>query len=97
MALTKKQFIFVFLILWLHVSLLDLFFINFKGPVFLWQANMQVNTLVTHLVIATLATTFISFIALLVRQHKDGKLVVSEKVWALCSLCLVVSIVFLLF
>ena len=50
--LARHQFKLVFLIIWLHVSVLDLFFITYNGPVFLWNANTQLLTLVVHFLIA---------------------------------------------
>jgi len=44
------------MIIWLHVSILDLFFITYKGPVFLWQESSQVMTLAVHFLIALMTT-----------------------------------------
>jgi len=48
----------LFLVLWLHISLLNLFFVNRNGFVFLWQENGELNTLLTHLFSALSATLF---------------------------------------
>jgi hypothetical protein len=48
----------LFIIVWLHISILDLFFITYRGPVFLWQENLQLLTLLVHFFIA-LGTTLI--------------------------------------
>tara|TARA_R110001583_G_scaffold47292_12_gene148215 strand:- start:2107 stop:2415 length:309 start_codon:yes stop_codon:yes gene_type:complete len=42
----------LFLIIWLHITALDLFYISYRGPVFLWKENAQFLTLLVHLVIA---------------------------------------------
>jgi hypothetical protein len=61
--LARHQFKLVFLIIWLHISVLDLFFITYKGPVFLWQENMQLLTLVVHFLIALLTAILFKVIA----------------------------------
>jgi len=48
----------LFLVLWLHISLLNLFFVNRNGFVFLWQESIEINTLFTHLFSALSATLF---------------------------------------
>jgi hypothetical protein len=50
------------LVLWLHVSLLNLFFVNYSGPVFLWKENSQLHTIEVHFLIALVSTLF--FIAI---------------------------------
>lgn len=96
MALQRKQLALIFLLLWFHVSLLDLFFVNFSGPVFLWAENLKTVTLVTHFMIAAVATGMFWLIAQLKQHYQTRKIQVSEKVWALCSLLLLLSIGFLL-
>jgi len=62
MRLFSKQFLehhqlkWVFAIIWLHISTLDLFYITYNGPVFLWQENAQFITLLVHVIIAALTT-----------------------------------------
>lgn len=46
----------LFLVLWLHISLLNLFFVNKGGVVFLWKQNGELNTLLTHFFTALIAT-----------------------------------------
>ena len=48
----------LFLVLWLHISLLNLFFVNQGGFVFLWEQNGELNTLMTHFFTALIATAF---------------------------------------
>jgi hypothetical protein len=57
LRLSKKSKI-LFLVIWLHITLLDLFYINHNGFVFLWQENREFKTLFTHLLIATLTVIF---------------------------------------
>jgi len=55
--LAKKSAV-LFLVIWLHITLLDLFYVNHNGVVFLWQENSELKTLLIHLLIATLTTFF---------------------------------------
>lgn len=48
----KNKTVYLFFVLWIHISLLNLFFVNRHGAVFLWQENSELNTLITHLIIA---------------------------------------------
>jgi hypothetical protein len=48
----------LFFVLWLHITLLNLFFANQNGFVFLWQESAELNTLLTHLFSALAATLF---------------------------------------
>jgi hypothetical protein len=52
--LTKHRLKLLFVTIWLHVSALDLFFVTYRGPVFLWKENMELQTLVVHFLIALL-------------------------------------------
>jgi hypothetical protein len=61
--LSRHQFKLLFLIIWLHVSVLDLFFITYNGPVFLWHDNTQLLTLVVHFLIALSTTILFKVIA----------------------------------
>jgi len=54
--LARHQLKLFFVIIWLHVSMLDLFYITYRGPVFLWQENAQLITLAVHFSIAALTT-----------------------------------------
>jgi len=50
--LARHRLKLLFIIIWLHVSALDLFYITYRGPVFLWQENAEFITLVVHFLIA---------------------------------------------
>ncbi len=96
MILLKRRTTLLFLIIWAHVTLLDLFYVGNKGPVFLWAQNIQPKTLLTHFFIALLSLLFYIAIVKVRRDYRSGQLKVSEKILLLCSLCLVASIGFLL-
>ncbi|MFT6918730.1 MAG: hypothetical protein ACJA2G_001349 [Cognaticolwellia sp.] len=48
----------LFFIVWAHVSLLNLFYVNYRGPIFLWQENSELRTIQTHFLIALITTLF---------------------------------------
>ena len=92
-----KKYLLVFLIIFTHISLLDLFFVTLSGPVFLVEENLRSSTILTHLLIAT-SSAVICFLTVQLRKaYKSGKLKLRDNVLMLCSLCLAVSIYFVLF
>jgi len=50
--LARHRLKLLFVAIWLHISALDLFYVTYSGPVFLWQENAQPITLVVHFLIA---------------------------------------------
>jgi len=50
--LVRHRLKLLFIVIWLHISALDLFYITYRGPVFLWQENAELLTLAVHLLIA---------------------------------------------
>lgn len=61
-ALYQYKMTLLFLLLWVHVSLLNLFYVNYSGPVFLWEENSRFQTIQIHFLIALVSTVF--FVAL---------------------------------
>ena len=86
----------LFAIIWLHVSVLNLFYVNHQGPVFLWEENMGPRTLAVHFIIA-LITTATFLIGQKVHQHyRAGGYSIRESILIFASCCMVLSIGFLL-
>ena len=71
--LARHQSTLLLVIIWLHVSALDLFYITYSGPVFLWQDNTKLLTLGVHFSIA-LATTGLYKVISPARVNKSQKL-----------------------
>ncbi len=92
----KQKAFFVFLVIFMHVTLLDLFFVNYNGPVFLWQESLHWLTIATHILIAGLSAIIFQLLLILRRDYQYGKFVLSEKVLIGCSLCVLLSIGFLI-
>jgi hypothetical protein len=76
--------------------LLNLFYVNYKGPVFLWQENSEPLTISVHLLIALLGAGFYLAVSKLRQIDTTKKVRISDKFWLACSLVLVFFIVFLL-
>lgn len=54
--LARHRLKLLFIAIWLHVSALDLFYITYHGPVFMWQENARLQTLAVHFIIALTTT-----------------------------------------
>lgn len=87
----------LFFVLWFHISLLNLFFVNKRGPVFLWQKNSEINTLVTHFVIALSAVLFYIAITKIRIFVKESKISFSNQIFAWCSVVMLALIGLVLF
>jgi len=61
-----------FFVIWLHISILNFLYVSYRGPVFLVKESMQLNTLLTHVVIAILTLGFYYFVTK-VLAHKHNK------------------------
>jgi len=56
--LARHRLKLLFVCVWLHISLLDLFYVTYRGPVFLWQENTELLTIVVHIAIALITVAF---------------------------------------
>lgn len=95
-ALYQYKMTLLFLVLWAHVSLLNLFFVNYSGPVFLWQENSEPKTIQVHLLIAFVTTLFFLAVTKLRAINRDETVKIRDKIWLVCSALLLAGIVFLL-
>lgn len=93
----RKKTTLLLLVVWLHITLLDLFFVLYTGPVFLWEENLRWSTQLVHLLIAVLTWAFYLFITKLRRDYRLGQFKIGENIWIACSLFMLCSIGFLLF
>lgn len=48
----------LFAVIWLHVTILDLWYVTYSGPVFFWQESLQLKTIFIHLTIAVVTLGF---------------------------------------
>ena len=91
------KYAFVFIILFAHITLLDLFFITLNGPVFLIKENLRIETITVHFVIALAAIIVCFLLALLRGAYKKGKLQLRNNLLMVSSSLLVFLIYFVLF
>jgi hypothetical protein len=88
--------VYLFLVLWLHVSLLNLFYVNRNGAVFLWQENSELNTLITHFVIALSAVLFYMMVNKVRTFISNKKFVIGNNLFFFASLAMMAIIGLLL-
>ena len=67
--LARHRLKLMFLLVWLHISLLDLFYLTYRGPVFLWHDNAQLLTITVHLSIALTTVIFYWLVNKLLSKH----------------------------
>lgn len=94
--LRDKKPLVLFLITWLHVTVLDLFFINYSGPVFLWSKSAESKTLMVHFCIALVTTVVFMGAQKLYEFYLKGSFSIREPVLILASGLMVLSIFLLL-
>ena len=93
---SKKSFV-LFLVIWLHVTLLDLSYVNHKGAVFLWEESFRPITLFTHLLIAATTLIFYLLVTKLRGSFQNSQYKVGQHIWLYCSVIMALTIGFLLF
>jgi len=92
--LNKK--ILLFIVILLHISVLDLFFVTHNRVVFLWEENSQLLTITTHLAIAIMVTLFYLAISTFRVKYQQRGTKVGERMWWISSLFMLVIIVILI-
>ncbi|GAA5132352.1 hypothetical protein [Thalassotalea piscium] len=88
MTKNTQRYLLVFLILWLHVTVLDLFYVTTSKIVFLWEENFAPLTLVVHFATALIATLFYIGISHYRAYSAVNKRPVSDKFWLASSFLL---------
>ncbi|OUR60171.1 hypothetical protein A9Q74_14360 [Colwellia sp. 39_35_sub15_T18] len=67
--LARHRLKLMFVLVWLHISLLDLFYLTYRGPVFLWHDNAQLLTITVHFSIALMTVIFYWLISKLLSKY----------------------------
>jgi hypothetical protein len=86
----------LFFVLWFHISLLNLFFVNKNGFVFLWKQNGEINTLLTHFFTALIATLLYFVISKIRVGLAEKKLSFSHNFFVVGSIIMIILIGFIL-
>jgi hypothetical protein len=87
----------LFFVLWLHISLLNLFFVTKGGFVFLWKQNGELNTLLTHFITALVAALFYFAITKIRIGLSEKKINFNNNIFVIGSLIMLALIGFVLF
>ncbi|MFQ3191886.1 MAG: hypothetical protein ACI936_003037, partial [Paraglaciecola sp.] len=87
----------LFFVLWLHISLLNLFFVNKRGIVFLWQQNSEINTLLIHFITALIAALIYIAVTKIRIGLAEKKLTMGNHFFVVGSVVMVLLIGFFLF
>jgi lysylphosphatidylglycerol synthetase-like protein (DUF2156 family) len=87
----------LFFVLWLHISILNLFFVNKRGAVFLWKENSELNTFVTHFVVALVAVFFYTAVAKIRVHYSQKKVSLGNNLFVFGSVIMLAMIGLLLF
>lgn len=93
----RRKTTYLLFIIWAHITLLDLFYVGHYGPVFLWEQNLRISTALVHIGIAFSTWLFYLLFVKLRTNYQLGRFKLSEKIWIVCSACMILSIGFLLF
>lgn len=88
----SRKALYLFLIVWLHISILDLFFVNYSGPVFLWQENSEPLTLLVHFLIAAFTTLSFLLAEKMHQQYDEGAFSIREPLLITASCIMAISI-----
>jgi len=88
----KSKTFYLFIILLVHVSLLDLFFIGDNGLVFLFTKNSEFKTIITHITIIGLSVLFYRLLVLSESYYRRTNAKISDMTWVLCSVFILCAI-----
>lgn len=97
MTLTPYKALIIFAVVFLHNTFLDLFLLTDGGkPLFLWEKSAELATILVHFLIAC-SVALVYLMSVKFRHlYPKNTLHISDKVWGLCSVLLLLSIVFVL-
>jgi len=94
MSFLKSKPVLLFLVLWLHISLLDLFFVRPSGPVFYWDENLRGETILVHISLALASVLFYLLIGFMRNKSQTRKIKITDKFWLISSIFMVILIGF---
>ena len=92
----NKKTLLLFIVIFVHVSVLDLFFVTLDGAGFLWDENSQLLTIATHFVIAIMVVLLYLAISTFRIKYKKRALQMGEKMWWASSLLMLAAIAVIL-
>ncbi len=96
MSFLRHRSLVLFIVLFIHITVLDLFYVTPSRIVFLWQENAQIETIVVHLLIALLSVALFIITVKAKQINQTGRIKVDEKVWLASSMVFIASIGYML-
>ncbi|WP_147301911.1 hypothetical protein [Thalassotalea euphylliae] len=85
-----------FLVIFAHISVLNLFYVNEHGITFFWQQAVELRTIATHVITAALSLLIYALVEQCLACYRKGQMAIREPVLILCSISMILSIGFLL-
>lgn len=92
----KSKTFLLFIVLLLHITLLDLVMVTYSGATLLIDKNIELKTILTHLFITSISVGFYFLLNQSVKLYKSSKIETSDLMWWICSIILVAVIGFIL-
>jgi len=96
MFISKNKRALMFLILFIHVYVLNLFYMAPEGPVFYWKENLNIEAFVVYFVIAFLSVIFYMLITKGRQVHDERVIKVSDSFWLGSSIFTILLIAYLM-
>lgn len=96
MTLFKNKSFILFAVLLLHITLLDLVMITYKGAVILVDKNIEFKTIITHLLIVCVSVGFYCLFNYLVTSFRNSKYKINDYVWIVLPIIFILLIGFIL-
>lgn len=97
MILYKQKTAIIFCVVFIHNTLLDLFTKGGVGWIFYWEKSLEAATILTHLLIAALVAIIFAISMKCRQDYPQNISHIRDKVWALCSVFLLLTIYFTIF
>ena len=95
MRLHKRKLLILFLGLFLHVLVFNLFYVTPNGAVFYWQENFNLHALSVYLLTALMSIASYLVITLTRTKLRATKVQIGDKVWLYSSLLIIPFICYL--
>lgn len=92
----KNKTFYLFIVLLVHISILDFFFVTHNGPVFLFDKNLEIKTIITHLIITSISVGFYVVLNSSAKYYRRVDTNVSNITWVLWSALMIFIIGFIL-
>lgn len=86
----------LFIILFVHFSLMDLFFVTTTKTVFLWEENARLETIATHFIAALLGSACYQVVTKFRSIDAKRGGIINDRTWFFCSIVLIGLIAYIM-